>query len=511
MKFLFFLFLIILDSYSQDFNESQTRFNLTGVMRFRAFDLSKDTTLTRNTSTTPYYNPIREFNSIQSTRTKSVNQYILDRLAGKGGTTLSPNKENLNYFDSRVLLNLEFFTSQYFSGMVGVQIGDMIFGGRSISNTDRNNPAVLGNGSGGELGQQTPVNLRTNFLYLDFKLKEYDFTSRYGIQFFSSTGGRLVFAVGSGAHFTKGYSKYRLTMEWGWIRSRERSFADLDGNTFNDRPRLFTNVAYHKLKWNRTVKHILEFYNYVQADRDPTDLNRETGNLFWNGFYSEWNLGKYIISTHAILNHGTVKLLRSYRDTNAIEIYQTRKEAKISGALWDVQFSYIYNNRVSFNFIGIGTTGRPGFDKNGTDQSYRGGGYRTIFPDFAISNIGIDFTGGYALFNAQNMSGLYQLGTFTKIIFVGPLEITLGYYHLYSNLSPDMTYNREYNWWYGKNRSSTFMGREGNFNIRWNALSDFQIIFRSGLFIPEEGLKALNDTRIGSYIREAFVAAEYRF
>ena len=40
---------------------------------------------------------------------------------------------------------------------------------------------------------------------------------------------------------------------------------------------------------------------------------------------------------------------------------------------------------------------------------------------------------------------------------------------------------------------------------------DFQLLFRSGYFEPGNGLKALNDSRIGSYIKEAFISAEYKF
>lgn len=73
-----------------------------------------------------------------------------------------------------------------------------------------------------------------------------------------------------------------------------------------------------------------------------------------------------------------------------------------------------------------------------------------------------------------------------------------------------MSINRDYNFLYGK-RTSTFLGQEYNFNVRWNVLSDFQLLFRSGYFEPGDGLKALNDSRIGSYIKEAFVSAEYKF
>ena len=108
------------------------------------------------------------------------------------------------------------------------------------------------------------------------------------------------------------------------------------------------------------------------------------------------------------------------------------------------------------------------------------------------------------------MSGLYEVGAFTNIIVWGPVELTLGYYHLYANRAPTMSINRDFNFLYGKN-TSNFLGKEYNLNIRWNVLSDFQLLFRSGYFQPGDGLKALNDSRMGSYIREAFVSAEYKF
>ena len=108
------------------------------------------------------------------------------------------------------------------------------------------------------------------------------------------------------------------------------------------------------------------------------------------------------------------------------------------------------------------------------------------------------------------MSGLYEVGSFVNIIVPGPFELTLGYYHLYANRSPILENNREYNAFYSKD-TSNFMGREYNLNLRWNVLSDFQLLFRSGYFEPGNGLKALMDTRAGSYIKEAFLTAEYKF
>jgi hypothetical protein len=505
--FSFFFIIFVSTLYSQE-AEQQTRFNLSGSMRFRGFSLGRDTPLTRTSPTYPFYNPQLEYANQDAANSKLLQQELNARLAGKP-STLSKKKEKLDYFDSRILLNLEFYTSQYFDGLAGVQIGDMTYGGKSISNTDRNNPALLGSGTGGELGQQTPVNLRSNFLYINFKLKQYDFTSRYGIQFFSSALGRLVFAIGSGAVLTKGIPSYKLILEGGWIRSRERTAADLDGNGFNEK-RKNVNVVFAKAKLQPMTNYKLEIYNYTQADNDQTDLFRETGNLYWFGVYNEWNLGTFNIIAHGIYNYGNLKALKSERNLSGQEFYQQRMNYNISGGLWDLQFSYIYNPQIKLNLIGIGTTGRPGYSKDGVPASYKGGGYRTIFPDFTISNIAIDFTGGYALFSARDMSGMYEVGSFANLIIWGPMELTIGYYHLYSNRPPIIQNNRDFNVLYGKHVSN-FLGREYNINIRWNVLSDFQLLFRSGYFEPGDGLKSLNDNRIGSYIKEAFLTAEYKF
>ena len=506
--FLFPILLFILIPIFADEPEQQRKFNITGTMRFRGFALSRDTLLSRQNPTYPYYNPPLEASALDSSNAKMLNAETAARLTGKP-STLTPRNENLNYFDSRVLLSFEFFTSQYFDGFAGVQIGDMTFGGKSISNSDRNNPSILGSGTGGELGQQTPVNLRSNFLYINVKLKEYDFTSRYGIQFFSSALGRLVFAIGSGAVMTKGIPSYKLTLEGGWIRTRERTAADLDGNGYNDK-RQNVNVFFLKAKFLPTSGYSLELYNYSSTDNDQTDPFRETGNLYWWGVFNEWRYGTFTIMAHGIYNHGNLKALRSVRNLNEQEVYQQRNHYSISGGLWDFQVSYSYNREIKLNLIGVGTTGRPGYSKDGVPAGYKGGGYRTIFPDFTISNIAIDFTGGYALFSASNMSGLYEVGSFVNIIVPGPFELTVGYYHLYANRSPIIENNRDYNAFYSKD-ASNFMGREYNLNLRWNVLSDFQLLFRSGYFETGNGLKALMDSRAGSYIKEAFLTAEYKF
>lgn len=508
MKRFLCLFLLLITAVFSDEPEQQRKFNITGTMRFRGFVLGRDTPLSRQNATYPYYNPPLEASALDSTNAKMLNTETAARLTGKP-STLSPKNEKLNYYDTRVLLNFEFFTSQYFDGFAGVQIGDMTFGGSSVSNSDRNNPSILGSGTGGEIGQQTPVNLRSNFLYINFKLKEYDFTSRYGIQFFSSALGRLVFAIGSGAVMTKGIPSYKLILEGGWIRTRERTAADLDGNGYNDK-RQNVNVTFLKAKFTPINGYSLELYNYTSVDNDQTDSFRETGNLYWWGVFNEWRYGTFTMMAHGIYNNGNLKALQSIRNANEQEVYQQRKDYTISGGLWDFQISYSYNPQIKLNLIGIGTTGRPGYSKDGVPANYKGGGYRTIFPDFSISNIAIDFTGGYALFSARNMTGLYEVGSFVNIIVPGPFELTVGYYHLYANRSPFIENNRDYNAFYDK-QTSNFMGREYNLNLRWNVLSDFQLLFRSGYFETGSGLKALMDSRSGSYIKEAFITAEYKF
>ena len=54
-------------------------------------------------------------------------------------------------------------------------------------------------------------------------------------------------------------------------------------------------------------------------------------------------------------------------------------------------------------------------------------------------------------------------------------------------------------------------GVKFNFNIRWNIFRDLQLIFRSGILKPGDGLRALLDTNNGSYIKEAFFTVEQRF
>ena len=144
--FLFPILLFILIPIFADEPEQQRKFNITGTMRFRGFALSRDTLLSRQNPTYPYYNPPLEASALDSSNAKMLNAETAARLTGKP-STLTPRNENLNYFDSRVLLNFEFFTSQYFDGFAGVQIGDMTFGGKSISNSDRNNPSILGSGT----------------------------------------------------------------------------------------------------------------------------------------------------------------------------------------------------------------------------------------------------------------------------------------------------------------------------------------------------------------------------
>lgn len=497
--------------YSQDSGEQGTKFNLTGTMRFRAFGLSRDTPTTRLTSSA-------FTNDIAGTYNTLTQAYYDNLLTDYNRTLLGQNrlrskrKESLNYMDSRLFLNMDFITSQYFDGVVGITVGDIPFGGRGLSpsgnNTNILDSYTQGPGSGGETGQAIPINIQTSLLYLNFRMRNYNFLSRFGVQLFSSPQGRVFFATGAGILMNKDFKEDKFSIEGGWIRTRERSIADLDNNGFNDKRRNI-NVLFAKIKIYKVNNMKNEIYSYTSLDNDNSDVNREVGNLFWHGIFNEFTLSSFNFIAHGVINHGKVSTVNSIVDKDADIIIQKQTKYNINGALGDLQATYFYNNKLNFNAIVIGTTGRPGYDKDGVESSYKNSGYRTLSPGFAISNLGIDFTGGYALFNARNMSGLVEYGSFANYI-LGPVQLTFGYYQLHASRAPRLSVNREYNSLLNRS-SSTYLGDEFNFNLRWNVFIDFQILFRSGIFFPKNGIRALYDFNGGSFLQEAFVSGEYKF
>ncbi len=508
-----FLIIFILSSniLSQDNSEQGTKFNLTGSMRFRGFGLSRDI-LTSRINSNSFSNDIE--GSYRQIATTNYNNYQsqFNKVISGNPSTISKRKENLNYMDSRILLNLEFITSQYFDGVLGVQVGDVPFGGRGLvtSGTTPNvrDPYILGGGSGGESGQTNPINIQTNLMYLNFRLRNYDFYSRIGIQLFSSQQGRVFFASGAGVLMNKDFKENKFSLEGGWIRTRERGISDLDNNGYNDKSKNI-NVFFAKLRLYKINNLKNEIYSYTSYDNDITDENRETGRLYWHGLFNEYTTSNFNLIIHGVYNHGKVKSMNKLVDSTDTSIIQKENTYKINGALGDIQLSYFYNNKVNLNTIVVGTTGRPGYDNDGVEASYKNKGYRTLSPGFAVSNLAIDFTGGYALFSAKNMSGLVEYGGFSNIV-LGPVQFTLGYYRLYASMAPRLGVNRDFNSLFGKH-SSTYLGDEYNFNLRWNVFIDFQMIFRSGIFFPKDGIRAIFDFHGGSYIQEAFLSGEYKF
>ncbi len=511
MKFLTILFLLLGSAiFSQD-NEQGTKFNLTGSMRFRGLALSRDILTSRINSNSVSNDIEGSYKQISSNIYNNYQSQFNNVITGNP-STISKRRENLNYIDSRVLLNLEFITSQYFDGVLGVQVGDVPFGGRGLitsgANPNIRDPYILGGGSGGESGQANPINIQTNLMYLNFRLRNYDFYTRAGIQLFSSQQGRVFFASGAGLLINKDFKEQKYSLEGGWIRTRERSISDLDNNGFTDRDKNI-NVFFGKLRLYKFNNLKNELYAYTSYDNDISDPNRETGKLYWLGLFNEYTTSNFNIIVHGVYNHGKVKAMNKLVDSTDTSVLQKENNYKINGALGDIQFSYFYNNKVNFNTIVVGTTGRPGYDNDGVEGSYKNKGYRTLSPGFAVSNLAIDFTGGYALFSAKNMSGLYEFGGFSNIV-LGPVQLTLGYYRLHASMAPRLGVNRDFNSLMGKH-SSTYLGDEYNFNLRWNVFIDFQLIFRSGIFFPKDGLRAIFDFNGGSYIQEAFLSGEYKF
>ncbi|MDX1959079.1 MAG: hypothetical protein SFU98_10940 [Leptospiraceae bacterium] len=511
-KKIIFLLLLSGNLFSIFSNEvSDKRFNLTGSVRFRSFSQSRDISIGRVTPNFPVIDFPSHYEYLAAQNNALVQTELQTRAKGQP-STLSKKRESNQFFDSRILLNLEFNTSQYFDGVVGVQVGDVVFGGRGLNPALKNNtdPYLIGPGSGGELGQGGGTNLQMNLMYLNFRLRQYNFYMRTGIQLFSSIQGRVLFSACAGVFMNKDFKQERFSLEGGWIRARERTLADIDSNGFNDRNNQNVNIFFYKLKVYRMTNLKNELYSYYSKDNDVTDTLREIGDLFWHGLFNEFTMKNYSIIVHGVYNHGRVSAINPLKDSENNLLYEKRNYYSISGALYDIQFTYFYNNNINFNLIGVGTTGRPGVDKDGVPGAYKNGGYRTLAPGFAVSNIALDFTGGYALFNATNMSGLNEIGGFVNVIAFGAFQLTFGYYQLYASRTPRLSVNRDFNSLFGNN-SSPYIGDEYNLNFRWSILSDFQIIFRSGHFNAGRGYKAITDQSLGTYAREAFLSAEYRF
>ncbi|MCZ8154849.1 MAG: hypothetical protein O9264_01920 [Leptospira sp.] len=499
-----FTYLIAEDEESQ-----KTNLNFSGSFRVRGTNVGRDVLLTRQSPVTPFSDPLAEYNSRLLKEGELIAKDLERRRIGEP-SQLTPRKEDINYYDTRFLYNMSFSTGKYVEGVWGMQVGDIPFGGRGLRPTgpDGFDPGVIGAGSGGERGRTSAVNVQTNFLYLNFRIPESALFIKVGQQLFTSAQGRVLFSTGTGVSILKNFQFLRMSWEGGLLRAKDTSFLDVDKNGFADKNYQNSNIFYNRVKveYFRNIRN--EVYMYYLDDNDKTD--NETSRLGWYGLFNEFNFQTFSFSVHGILNTGIVKKLKPIKDASDITIYNTTNRHFIKGGFYDFQFTYRWNDSLNLNLIALGTTGRPGYDANGDEANLKGNGYRTLAPGFSISNIATDFTGGYAIFNGSSFSGLNEYGTFANIIAFGPYQFTLGYYQLYATKSPEIKINREFSEWAGY-KTSTYLGMEYNFNIRYNVTADFQIVFRSGYFVAGDAMFVLLDSKYGKYLREAFVMFEHRF
>ncbi|GBF51350.1 ABC transporter, substrate-binding protein, family 3 [Leptospira ryugenii] len=504
-----FLFVTSFHLWADDEESQKTNINFSGSFRVRGTNVGRDVLLTRQTPVTRVTNPEAEFLSRQAQDAEAINKDLERRRLGLP-SELTPRREDISYYDTRFLYNMSFSASKYVEGIWGMQVGDIPFGGKGLRATgpDGFDPGIIGPGSGGERGRTAAVNVQTNFLYLNFRIPEQALFIKVGQQLFSSPQGRVLFSTGTGVSIVKNFQFLRLVWDVGVLRARDQSFLDVDKNGFADKNYQNSNIFYNRMKieYFRNIRN--EFYAYLLDDNDKTD--NETARLGWYGLFNEFNFQSFSFIVHGILNTGTVRKLKSITDTNGLTVYNTRSRHYIKGGMYDFQFTYRYSDQLNFNLIALGTTGRPGYDENGLEANLKGNGYRTLAPGFSISNIATDFTGGYALFNGSSFSGLNEYGAFANLIAFGPYQFTFGYYQLWATKSPEIRINREFSEWAGY-KTSTYLGMEYNFNIRYNVTSDFQIVFRSGYYVAGDALFVLLDSKYGRILREAFVTLEHRF
>lgn len=494
---------------AQEEESQRTNLNFNGSFRIRATNIGRDVLLQRQTPTTPIKDYDRERQDADNEQREQIQQDLERRRLGLP-SQITPRKEDISFYDTRFLYNMSFSANKYVEGVWGMQVGDIPFGGRGLRPTgpDGYDPGLVGPGSGGERGRTAAVNVQTNFLYLNFRIPESGLFIKVGQQLFSSAQGRVLFSTGTGVSILKNFQFLRLSWEAGVLRASDQSFLDVDKNGYADKNYQNSNIYYNRMKFEyfRNVRN--EIYGYWLDDNQRSD--NETARLGWYGLFNEFNFQTFSFIVHGVFNSGVVKKLTPIVDEMNVTLYNQNQRHFIKGGLYDFQMTYRYNEALNFNLIALGTTGRPGFDENGREANLKGNGYRTLAPGFSISNIATDFTGGYALFNGSSFSGINEYGFFTNIIAFGPYQFTLGYYQLWATRSPEIKINREFNERNGF-RTSTYMGMEYNFNIRYNVTADFQIIFRSGYFVAGDALFVLLDSRFGSVLREAFIVFEHRF
>ena len=509
---LFFLFQIAFTStalFSQE-EDPKTKFDFSGSFRVRGGVVARDMLLNR---TTPNYK-VQDSSLEQQTNQQNFQNYINQQLnLAKQGLPVqnSKKKEEIQFYDTRFLYNMNFTTSKYVEGLWGMQVGDIPFGGRGLPVTPGPggyDPNLVGPGSGGEQGRSQGVNVQTNFLYINLKWPEQFFSAKVGLQLFSSPLGRVMFATGTGVTFSKTFQFIRLVLEFGGLRGRDKNYSDNDSNGFFDKTFQSQDIFFLKFKLDQWSFMKNELYSYWQSNRDR--VNNEYGDLYWTGFFNEFNFSRHNFIVHGIYNYGNMRVLTPIRNPQGVTTFNTERPHTIKGGMYDFQYSYRFSDVVNASLVAVGTTGRPGFEKDGTSSNLKGNGYRTLAPGFAISNLAVDFTGGYAIFNGQTFSGLNQYGGFVNWIGFSYWQFTLGYYQLWSSISPEIQHNRNFTETNGY-RTSTYMGQEYNFNIRVNLYRDLVLIFRSGIFRTGDGLRAYLDTKDGTNFKEAFFTLEHRF
>ncbi len=209
----------------------------------------------------------------------------------------------------------------------------------------------------------------------------------------------------------------------------------------------------------------------------------------------EFNYNRFQLTIQPIYQHGI--------------LYKGDKRYYLKSGLLDIGLNYSFENSIKLQLYFIGTTGRPGNDLDGNPNYLKGNGYRPLIPLIGTSNIGLDFTGGYSLFNGRTFSGLNVTGVNISYQW-NSLLISPGISILNATKSPYIQNNTNYSEqkFY---KTSIQLGQEINLNLTWTIDWNSKIILRSGFFQAKDGLYALLNTEKGKYIREMILFYEINF
>ncbi len=324
---------------------------------------------------------------------------------------------------------------------------------------------------GGGLGRPG-TNLVTRSLYGELRPTDHMNIS-FGLLPFSLSGGYILASNGAGVKYEHRIYKNFLNLYLFWIKAVEHSLTDFNEDGLGDSGKFDDDiyVVGNKILINKIT--LLDIYYIFRDDQNAED--REEGKKHWFSIHSNISYKDFFLETSTIYNFGVLQ-------------NSSNMTSNLHAGLWSAYIGYNFQY-AKIGFRNEGATGTNIFNQED------GSSFQTISHSRGLSYIFVDDSGGISVHPGGKLFAAHANSLEIIFRYFKDIDINLKYFHHRALYSVSRT----------SETSSTHLGDEFNFYLKYSYVTEVFFEFTAACFWPNQAYQNLVNNQNGEPIVEVLL------